>query len=211
MNGNRLPGRLAAAILIGGVAGSAAAADLMPGPYLKTYAAYSESDITFRTDDGASRDFAPDGGAFGAALGYLAPLGQGAFGVELFYGADDARSSDPLVAGQSEASSARRIFQGDHSFGASARLGGFVARKILVYAIGGWQWYRLENTVIDAEGGRTTRGRTYNGPRAGVGAALPLFSHRLSLRLEATRSFLDDREGVDPEQDLYSLGLAWSF
>lgn len=211
MSGNRLSGQLAVAILIGGVTGSAAAADLMPGPYLKTYVAYSESDVTFRTDDGASRDFAPDGSAFGAALGYLAPLGQGAFGVEFFYGADDARSSDPLIAGQSSNASARRIFQGDQNFGATARIGGFVSRKILVYAIGGWEWYRLENTVVDANGDRTTVGTTYNGPSVGAGAALPLFSHRLSLRLEATRSFLEDREGVDPEHDLYSVGLAWSF
>lgn len=211
MSGNRLCGRLAAAILIGGVVGSAAAADLMPGPYLKTYAGYSEGDVSLRAGDGASRDFAPDGGAFGAALGYLAPLGQGAFGVELFYGADDARSSDPLVPGQSDGSSARRIFQGDESFGATARIGGFVARRALVYAIGGWEWYRLENTAIDGAGERTTTATTYNGPSVGVGAAVPLFSNQLSLRLEATRSFLEERGDVDPEHDLYSIGLAWSF
>lgn len=211
MRAIRLSGRLAAAFLIGGAAGSATAADLMPGPYLKTFAAYSESDVTLRTDDGNQRDFSPDGGAFGAALGYLAPLGPGAFGVELYYGADDARSSDPLIAGQSPDSDARRVFQGDQSFGASVRVGGFVARKVLVYAIGGWEWYRLENSQLDGQGDRTTVSRTHNGPSVGAGAAVPLFSNRLSLRIEATRSFLEDRDGVDPERDLYSLGLAWTF
>lgn len=211
MSGNRLPGRLAVAILIGGMAGSASAADLMPGPYLKTYAGFAESDITFRTDDGARRDFDADGSAFGAAFGYLAPLGQGAFGVEAFYGADDARGSGPLTAGQPQGSQASRVFQGDQVYGASARIGGFVASKILVYAIAGWEWYRLENTVIDGDGERTTTADTYNGPAFGAGAAVPLFSNRLSLRLEATRSFPEDRVGVDPEHDLYSIGLAWSF
>lgn len=211
MSGNCLSGRLAAAILIGGAVGSAAAANLVPGAYLKAYAGYSEGDVTLRQGDGASRNFAPDGAAFGAALGYLAPLGQGAFGVEVFYGADDARSSDPLSPGQSDASSARRIFQGDETFGVSTRIGGFVARKMLVYAIGGWEWYRLENTAINGAGQRSTVATTYNGPSVGAGAAVPLFSNRLSLRLEATRSFLEDRGDVDPEHDLYSIGLAWSF
>lgn len=210
MFAKRFPGRLTAALLIGGMAGGAAAAELAPGPYLKPYVAYVDADV--RLDGGnGSRDFGPDGEAFGLGLGYLAPLGQGAFGVELHYGADDARAEGPLTPGQSEDSSARRVFQGDHSYGVSVMLGGFVARKVLFYAIGGWEWYRLENTSVDDAGNRSTSASTYDGPVAGLGAAIPLYGHRLSLRLDAKRAFLDESGDVDPERDLFSVGLAWVF
>lgn len=205
--------RVAFALAICSVAGAASAANLSPGPYIKAFGGYSDIELDVESTQGASSVDA-DGGTYGTALGYLAPWGRLAVGMEFNIAADDAHSrtdvllrnpgSDSTEAGQLE-------IQGDYSYGAKLMLGGFIARKVLVYGFGGWHWFRGEAEVTRADGSFTRESERFEGPRGGVGMAIPVYADALSVRVEISRTFYDEEADFEPEQDLYTVGFAYTF
>ena len=190
------------------------AADLSPGPYIKGFAGYSDLEVEVDDGEGGVSRFDADGSAFGGALGYLAPWGRGAVGIELNAYADDANSRadvllrDPETGNSSEGS---LELQGDYGYGVKLLLGGFVARKVLVYGFGGWQWYRAEATVGRSDGSFTRDSEQFEGARGGVGAAIPLIGQAWSVQVEYSRSFYDEESFSEPTQDLFTVGLAYTY
>lgn len=211
----RLPyRRLIAGLLAMAVSGSAAAAQLSPGPYLSLFGGYSDTDVTLRTADGERLRFSPAGSLFGAGAGMLAPWGHAAIGLEGNFAIDRSRTSRDVEFTAEEGDSAepaRLTLEGDYSYGVALLLGGFV-QQALVYGRAGVQWLRLESDIRPESGEGNVRGSdTFNGFRAGIGTAIPVINDRLSLRLDYSRTFYREKNDVEPEQDLFTIGIALVF
>lgn len=203
-----------AGLVLSSIASAAYAADLSPGPYVKAFAGYSDIEVDVDDGEGGSSRFGADGSAFGGALGYLAPWGAGAVGIELNVGADDASSEADVVLRNPETGASEEgtlKLQGDYGYGVKLLLGGFVARKVLVYGFGGWQWFRAEATVERSDGSFSRDSEQFEGARGGVGAAIPLIGQAWSMRVEYSRTFYDEEAFSEPTQDLFSVGLAYTY
>ncbi len=210
--------QLAQCVVAGAVLSSLAsavqAADLSPGPYIKGFAGYSDIEVDVDDGQGGASRFDADGSAFGGALGYLAPWGAGAVGVELNAYADDANSRADVLLRDPESGESTQgslALQGDYGYGIKLLLGGFIARKVLVYGFGGWQWYRTEATVERPDGSFTRDSEQFEGGRGGIGAAVPLYGQAWSMQVEYSRSFYGKESFSEPTQDLFTVGVAYSY
>jgi len=203
-----------AGLLLSSVVPVAQAADLSPGTYVKAFAGYSDFQVDVDDGQGGSSRFDVDGGTFGGALGYLAPWGPGAVGIEFNATAEDASSRANVLLRDPDSGSSEQgtlEIQGDYGYGLKVLVGGFLSRKVLVYGFGGWQWFRAEATVERSDDSFTRDSEQFEGARGGVGAAIPVIGQAWSVRVEFSRTFYDEEGFSEPTQNLYSIGLTYTY
>ncbi|MCK5770762.1 outer membrane protein [Algiphilus sp.] len=195
-------GALAAALLLTMPAAMGAA--LVPGPYVTAFGSTADLEVNGPATEGGG--FSASGEGYGVALGSLAPVGNGAFGVELEISDADITGSGAVENGAGNAS---LTLQSDYGYGASAVLGGFFG-NILGYVRAGYRWQRYELRVDDA-GGSAGADEIFHGVRAGIGAAVPLYRYSVSLRVDVDRTFYNDKRGLEMDEDRFTIGLAYTF
>jgi opacity protein-like surface antigen len=190
-----------------------------PGFYAGTQLGYDAFHVRTDRERGGSANRAEFGNRdFEAGLfaGYGIDLNRWYLGVEL----EGSKNRADIEYRKKEPDNRTLEAEHDHSYGMSARLGYTIPNGVLLYGRAGAVRskmkfsYRVNNLPQNAVDDSTNQ----TGLRYGLGADIPA-SDRLFVRLDYSYTDFDsykadvvtEAEKLDPDQNLFRLGLGWRF
>ncbi len=174
------------------------------GFYAGGQVGYSYIDVELSIDDLGSEDDNLDGFGGGAFIGFGAVNNQmyGGLEAEVGYdGADWSETAEGITVG----------LEAQLTYGLSARVGGVIADKYLIYGRVGWVRTNFELSISDFGSGD----EYFDGIRFGGGVEAML-SNNLSARAEYTYTIYEDAFDIpgmdfDVDQHLVRIGVAYYF
>ena len=169
------------------------------GVYVGGQAGYSYIDVELSIDDLGSEDDNLDGFGGGAFIGFGAVNNQVYGGLEAEVGYDGADWSET-------AEGITVDLEAQLTYGLSARVGGVIADKYLIYGRVGWVRTNFELSISDFGSGD----EYFDGIRFGGGVEAML-SNNLSARAEYTYTIYEDALDIDINQHLVRIGVAYYF